>query len=196
MFSFPNFRNRILNDVLQTAESVFLFFSGNKSGEYYGYARMVSRIGSEGTNSLQTPQYQSQSSSGSDLLVPRITYTPETDTAPRGRIVDDSSRGTLFWETLYDNEMEAMDVNGQLDGDPSGSISSAPKSWGIPFRVEWVSTTRVPFFKTRGIRNFLNAGREVKVARDGTELESGAGQRLVQLFHQRHTQGGNHRGPT
>ncbi|KAI5818497.1 YT521-B-like domain-containing protein [Pyronema omphalodes] len=177
----------VLNEAFDAAESVFLVFSGNKSGEYHGYARMVSRIGSDETKSIQTTQYQSQSLSGSDLLVPRITYTLETDTAPRGRIVDDSSRGTLFWETLYDNELEDMDASGQSDGDSNGSTISTQKSWGIPFRVEWISTTRVPFFKTRGIRNFLNAGREVKVARDGTELEPGAGRRLVQLFHERYS---------
>ncbi|CCX31383.1 Similar to Zinc finger CCCH domain-containing protein 45; acc. no. Q0DA50 [Pyronema omphalodes CBS 100304] len=160
----------VLNEAFDAAESVFLVFSANKSGEYYGYARMASRIGDEGKNSLQTAQFQSQSqsTSSSNLLVPRTTYTPETDTAPRGQIVDDSSRGTLFWERLYDDEMEDTDAKSQPDGDSSGSISSAQRSWGIPFRIEWISTTRVPFFKTRGIRNYLNAGREVKVARDGT----------------------------
>jgi hypothetical protein len=31
-----------------------------------------------------------------------------------------------------------MDVKGWLDGDSSGSISSAPMSGGVVFRVEWI----------------------------------------------------------
>jgi hypothetical protein len=33
------------------------------------------------------------------------------------------------------------------------------------------------------MRNPWNANREVKVARDGTELETALGQRLVAMFH-------------
>ena len=53
-------------------------------------------------------------------------------------------------------------------------------SWGETFRVEWLRTDRVPFHRTRHLRNPWNHGREVKVARDGTELEPSVGQQLIE----------------
>ena len=53
---------------------------------------------------------------------------------------------------------------------------------GKPFKVEWMSTNRLPFYRTRGLRNAWNANREVKIARDGTELEPGVGRQLVDLI--------------
>jgi hypothetical protein len=51
--------------------------------------------------------------------------------------------------------------------------------WGASFKVEWVRTERLPFWRTRQLRNPWNQDREVKVSRDGTELEPGVGQRLL-----------------
>ncbi|KAG6813005.1 hypothetical protein H0H92_014742 [Tricholoma furcatifolium] len=52
--------------------------------------------------------------------------------------------------------------------------------WGESFRIEWISTARVSFQRTKMIRNPWNHDREVKVSRDGTELEPGVGKRLVE----------------
>jgi hypothetical protein len=52
-------------------------------------------------------------------------------------------------------------------------------SWGDCFAVEWISTRKVPFNRTRQIRNPWNHDREVKVSRDGTELEPTVGQKLL-----------------
>jgi hypothetical protein len=107
---------------------------------------------------------------------PRSITTPATEHAPRGHIIDDSSRGTIFWEVeLSDDEEEA--------NSESGNAEEEPVTWGKPFRIEWMSTTSVPFHRTRGLRNPWNANREVKIARDGTELEPAVGQRLLRLFH-------------
>ena len=51
--------------------------------------------------------------------------------------------------------------------------------WGEPFKVEWLCTQRVPFQRTRHLRNAWNHDREIKVSRDGTELEPGVGQTLI-----------------
>ncbi|KAH9947433.1 YT521-B-like domain-containing protein [Amylocystis lapponica] len=51
--------------------------------------------------------------------------------------------------------------------------------WGESFRVEWLRTERLPFFRTRHLRNPWNHDREVKVSRDGTELEPSVGQALL-----------------
>ena len=52
--------------------------------------------------------------------------------------------------------------------------------WGETFKVEWLRTERVPFQRTRHLRNPWNHGREVKVARDGTEVEPSVGQQLIE----------------
>lgn len=108
---------------------------------------------------------------------PRSIPTPATETAPKGHIIDDSARGTIFWEAEHSDEEEVEGVEA-LDDRPEEA-----QVWGKPFKVEWQSTNRLPFYRTRGLRNPWNANREVKIARDGTELEPSVGKRLVQMFH-------------
>lgn len=52
-------------------------------------------------------------------------------------------------------------------------------AWGDSFRVDWICTERLPFFRTKHLRNSWNHDREIKVSRDGTELEPGVGQQLL-----------------
>ncbi|KIJ08647.1 hypothetical protein PAXINDRAFT_88576 [Paxillus involutus ATCC 200175] len=52
--------------------------------------------------------------------------------------------------------------------------------WGETFKIEWLCTERLPFSRTRHLRNPWNHEREIKVSRDGTELEPGVGQQLVE----------------
>jgi hypothetical protein len=54
------------------------------------------------------------------------------------------------------------------------------EAWGRTFNVNWIRTERLPFFRTRHLQNPWNHGREVKVSRDGTELEPSVGQRLLE----------------
>ncbi|KAI6864466.1 hypothetical protein D0864_03631 [Hortaea werneckii] len=163
-----------LNKAYEEAENVYLIFSANKSGEYFGYARMASRISGDpvslGTST--TTEREDTKSTGTPQSIP----TPATQTAPKGHIVDDSARGTIFWEAEHsDGEAEPSSREGAEGGDG--------QNWGRQFQIEWISTARLPFFRTRGLRNPWNANREVKIARDGTELEPGIGRRLVQMFH-------------
>lgn len=116
---------------------------------------------------------------------PKTIPTPATEWAPRGRIIDDSARGTIFWEAELSDEEEEGAPGGTVPQPETESAagSSSPQVWGKPFKIEWLSTNRLPFYRTRGLRNPWNANREVKIARDGTELETGVGKRLVQMFH-------------
>jgi hypothetical protein len=52
--------------------------------------------------------------------------------------------------------------------------------WGRSFRVKWLCTARLPFRRLQKLRNPWNKDREVKVSRDGTELEPSVGQRLIE----------------
>lgn len=115
--------------------------------------------------------------------LPKAISTPATEFSPRGRIIDDSARGTIFWEAeREDTEDDEEDEDEESQSDKA-SGSSSKKAWGKPFKIEWISTNRLPFYRTRGLRNPWNSNREVKIARDGTELETSVGQRLIGLFH-------------
>ena len=122
--------------------------------------------------------------------VPKSIPTVATTHAPKGRIIDDSARGTIFWEADRSDdeddhaETDAEDVEeGKQTKRGDFSLSKGgPQDWGKPFKLEWISTQRVPFYRTRGLRNPWNANREVKIARDGTELEPSVARRLIQMF--------------
>jgi RNA recognition motif-containing protein len=171
---------RSSTNIIQAADNVYLIFSANKSGEYFGYARMASRINENATEIMRAfPQPEVAETPDAPKTIP----TPATEWAPRGRIIDDSARGTIFWEAELSDEEEDQDkapvsAPDLVDGDTGSS-----QVWGKPFKIEWLSTNRLPFYRTRGLRNPWNANREVKIARDGTELETSVGKRLTQMFH-------------
>lgn len=174
--------------MIQSTENVYLIFSANKSGEYFGYARMASPILEDGAHIIGSAPKPETNIDAPD--VPKSIPTPATEWAPRGRIIDDSARGTIFWEAelsdAEDGDEEEAAAKADKDEGPQqvdGESPAVAQSWGKPFKIEWVSTNRLPFYRTRGLRNPWNANREVKIARDGTELEPSVGERLVQMFH-------------
>ncbi|KAG6336881.1 hypothetical protein ID866_2207 [Astraeus odoratus] len=59
------------------------------------------------------------------------------------------------------------------------TTESREAGWGQTFKVEWLCTQRLPFQRIRHLRNPWNHDREIKVSRDGTELDPGVGQRLI-----------------
>ena len=130
--------------------------------------------------------------SANDLDLPKAIATPATQHAPKGRIIDDSARGTIFWEA---ERGESGDEDATQESDSASGKSAeqdsegTAKAWAKPFKLEWLSTARLPFYRTKGLRNSWNSNREVKIARDGTELEPGAGRRLIGLFNRVHSLG-------
>ena len=109
--------------------------------------------------------------------------TPATEHAPKGYIIDDSARGTIFWEADRDDDAETKAVEDESTVGEVPESDVEQQSLGRPFRIEWISTEKLPFHRARGLRNPWNQNREVKIARDGTELETSVGRRLVNLFH-------------
>lgn len=107
-----------------------------------------------------------------------LITAPSTEFAPKGRIIHDRSRGTVFWEAeLNDEDPEDKKAcEAKVDGEL--------QTWGKTFNVDWISIASLPFRQTRGMRNPWNANREIKIARDGTEIEPSVGKRLLQLFQQ------------
>ncbi len=175
--------------MIQSADEVYLIFSVNKSGEYFGYARMRGLITGQTSKPRPTrPAEDDLEMTESDM--PEIVFTPATECAPEGAIFIDAHRGSIFWEAdcaskddfspKLSSETHDLKSGGSLAG------SAKDKEWNLssPFDVTWISTTRLPFHRTRGLRNLWNANRDVKIARDGTELETNVGIRLLELFHQ------------
>jgi hypothetical protein len=164
-----------LSQAYDTSKNVHLIFSANKSGEYFGYARMSSSIVDDEDLSRAVQLRTHYSSAKTEL---NVTPTLATSTAPAGIIVRDLGRGTVFWEV-------------RPPGSHSGcnGIEYEQAAWpefsslGTPFGIEWVSTNRVLFDRTRDLRDPWNVNREVRIARDGTELEPSVGRKLIQLFH-------------
>ena len=179
----------------QTSENVYLIFSANKSGEYFGVARMASPITDEAAAGLEWAPRGEKVIDDPD--VPRSIPTAATESAPKGRIIDDSARGTIFWEADPEDDDIAPIIDHEVDDpeeemqaaekaedavDAALSLSTDAQAFGKPFKIQWLATNRLPFYRTRGLRNPWNANREVKIARDGTELETSVGRRLVQMF--------------
>ncbi|KAI0404887.1 hypothetical protein F4802DRAFT_597820 [Xylaria palmicola] len=175
-----------LNEAFETADNVYLIFSANKSGEYFGYARMISPIDDDPAAAIE---FAPKAQTTNDMDVPKSIPTEATDTCPRGHIIDDSARGTIFWEVERD-EVDGVSDAGSEDSESARSThegDGGSKAWGKPFKLEWLSTTRLPFYRTRGLRNPWNSNREVKIARDGTELEPAVGRKLIGLFNRVHS---------
>jgi YT521-B-like domain len=159
-------------DRKQSAETVFLVFSANKSGEYFGYARMISPVSDNNASILSSLPHENSLRDS-----PKTTATQASEFAPAGHIFEDQVRGTLFWES------QAMNRTIDDEGKTYEEIEAERRFGGKPFGVAWISTTRVPFSRARGLRNIWNGNKEVKVARDGTELEPEVGRQLMELFH-------------
>jgi hypothetical protein len=90
--------------------------------------------------------------------------------------------------------LNRTDGGGGRDGAKGASLG------GTPFKIEWIKVHRLPFAHTRyvppfpssvlladskihsNIINSFNSNREVKVSRDGTEIEPAAGLALLEAF--------------
>ncbi|KAI0631960.1 YT521-B-like domain-containing protein [Trametes polyzona] len=123
----------------------------------------------------------------------RAVRNPQAPEAPRPR--EDGSLGTVAEvdERAHADEPsrgkgKGKEVEGEGEGAGTGAGEGEPAEapardegpvWGEPFKVEWVRTDRLPFTRTRHLRNPWNHDREVKVSRDGTELEPSVGQALL-----------------
>ncbi|KAJ4295780.1 hypothetical protein N0V88_004482 [Collariella sp. IMI 366227] len=204
-----------LNAAFKNSENVYLFFSANKSGGYFGYARMTSPLNEDPAAAVQ---FAPRATSGV-----KAVPMPATEFIPKGRIIDDSDRDGIFWEAVHkddnkkpskkkdvpdktdSNITKANDINGtqheapsstsltHADTTTSGTASSTTtsewtddeeeESWGKPFEIQWLSTTPLPFYRVKSLRNPWNQNREVKVARDGTEIEPSVGLELIRCFN-------------
>jgi len=268
----------VLDQAYRTATDVFLIFSVNKSGEFYGYARMAGpirhgegnvswtsrvRTGAHSPTTSYPPVTQSTSivarSEGQLLTHGPIYDSPEVlrnepatstitqhdgqtselraaspshfQTAPaeldrpetsplperapsvkfsldhhqrrqhraaksgfhldpeapframRGHAVASALEGNRGEGETLELTNDSPKEGGEEQSELETSDGQAPKpspTWGDCFKVEWIERRKIAFHKTRHLRNAWNKGREIKVSRDGTELESCVGKRLLE----------------
>ncbi|CAE6519954.1 unnamed protein product [Rhizoctonia solani] len=115
------------------------------------------------TSGIISPPKGQESHADSDGIVRRDTALA-TDELERARGLSDDPGVRPIRETLA-----------PLSPDGEDKI----ESWGKPFKIRWIRTEKLPFHRTRHLRNPWNSDREVKVSRDGTEVEPSVGQRLL-----------------
>ncbi|PPR07752.1 hypothetical protein CVT24_003702 [Panaeolus cyanescens] len=239
----------ILDQAYRTSKDVFLIFSVNKSGEFYGYARMsgpvrrgeqtvawASRrsepsgprgnlpssggpafLASDGRQVDTSPlplhsplspagdfpgQRDDHYATAPPLLgkryhlptveTPGATYSLDPryhmlevqPSSSRFELDDSAPARAVRRRQAAKSRSGAQELDGEGSPEPDHSEEqlvgpSRQENWGDCFSVEWVTTNRLPFHRTRHLRNPWNHDREVKVSRDGTELEPSVGQRLV-----------------
>ncbi|KAF9019867.1 hypothetical protein BDZ89DRAFT_305135 [Hymenopellis radicata] len=229
-------------------DGVYLIFSVNKSGEFYGYARMAGPIGEEheppptepappvtgqthassfrnptagdgyfanrlveeSPMPLQTPeQMRTAITEGAARYQPNLKSAPPELGAPHHGITPVTPAAKFSLDARASNErppprsqqptMDTFhsphDPKFKLDeAAPSRALRSPGRdplqmvsedsedhqeTLGRPFRVEWLCTERLSFHLTRHLRNEWNKDKEVKVSRDGTEIEPTVGERWI-----------------
>ncbi|KAF7372094.1 YTH domain-containing protein 1 [Mycena venus] len=63
-----------------------------------------------------------------------------------------------------------------------GQQEGTGEGWGQSFAVRWMCTESLPFTRTKSVRNPWNHDRQVKIARDGTEIEPAVGHALIEQW--------------
>ncbi|KAG6816406.1 hypothetical protein H0H87_006210 [Tephrocybe sp. NHM501043] len=107
----------------------------------------------------------------------------ELDISAPARAVRSGYEGSIPTLEVVTEEGEKGE-EGEKEGDGGKEETGKEKEghrddWGESFKVEWLSTEKIPFQRTKHIRNPWNHDREVKVSRDGTELEPSVGRKLL-----------------
>ncbi|TKY85248.1 hypothetical protein EX895_006328 [Sporisorium graminicola] len=113
------------------------------------------------------------------------------------RLDEKESRGQA---EMLENQLRSSSANTDTTATAKGSdheggsgedVRTPPRqsssdSWGKPFRVEWIRTDPLPFQRVKKLRNPWRDNRQVKVSRDGTELEPGVGRQLLEEWNRLH----------
>ncbi|KAI8603305.1 YT521-B-like domain-containing protein [Dissophora ornata] len=151
-----------LNDAFANTKNVYLVFSANKSGEFFGYARMMAQIPVENETAFAAGKENEIWQPAMD-----IPLSPEM----RAAMLEEIDQAAREGKKTTNEEAGVIARN-----------STTTKSWGIRFPIRWIHVHKVPFSKTTHMLNPLYENREVKVSKDGTEIDPVVGEQLVSLF--------------
>ncbi|ORY84676.1 YT521-B-like domain-domain-containing protein [Leucosporidium creatinivorum] len=171
LWSTQGHNEAVLDQAYRTSsEGVYIFFSANKSGSWAGYARMAGPIFN---------QDGASPSSSAPPSLPLHEALSGLQQQPSGLPVP-ASADSVSPVSPSSASLSPLESTGSSDSSLQRPSPSRTESGGIPFRVEWLRTEPLPFARTRQILNSFNSGREVKISRDGTEVEPVAGEQLIQ----------------
>ncbi|KAF9974789.1 hypothetical protein BGZ73_001723 [Actinomortierella ambigua] len=152
----------VLNQAFANSKNVYLIFSANKSGEFFGFARMMDSISQEKHDHI----FKSRAEAN---WIPSIgiPISPELKAEVARYIEEAEAEGRPI--TYEEAETVALE-------------STPTKSWGIVFPVQWLFVHKVPFSITSHLRNPYYDNRDVKLSKDGTEVEPTVGEQLLSEF--------------
>ncbi|KAF9937768.1 hypothetical protein BGZ67_000924 [Mortierella alpina] len=133
----------LLNEAFSNSKNVFLVFSANKSGEFFGCARMLDLISVENEIAITTGKED-------EIWQPagELSLSPEMKAAMLVEIEQAAKEG----RKITNEEAEVI-----------ARASTTTKSWGVRFPIQWLHV-------------------EVKVSKDGTEVDPAVGEQLIKLF--------------
>ncbi|KAF7366059.1 YTH domain-containing protein 1 [Mycena venus] len=194
----------ILDRAFRTAADVVLIFSVNKSGEFYGWARMEGPVGQGNTASWapRADQTAPAPTAETHTHTPHDNPTRAVQSAPA--LLPRRSSARLSAQ-LAPKPKQSLDptvlreLNFPLAASPRTEKEMGPPAdtqtrdggerqegegehWGQNFALRWMCTASLPFKLTHNLRNPWNHDRQVKIARDGTEIEPAVGHALIEQW--------------
>ncbi|KAL1918109.1 uncharacterized protein VTP21DRAFT_3375 [Calcarisporiella thermophila] len=159
----------VLNSAFKDADTVYLIYSANKSGEFYGFAKMAGPISTPSQKVQWAPVHK-------ELTGEESNEEEEGREGQDNKEVDIAEQNEEFREAEMESEAD-------LEGAEQEGFPPKDKRWGSEFKVQWIMLHKLPFTQTRHLRNPWNSNREVKVSRDGTEVETSVGEALIREFY-------------
>ncbi|KAJ7806723.1 YT521-B-like domain-containing protein [Mycena olivaceomarginata] len=196
----------VLDRAFRTAADVVLIFSVNKSGEFYGWARMEGPVGQgkaaawapRGDQADPAPTAETHTHThrppptgpahamqSAPALAMRSSARLSVLRVPKPRrsldpMVLRELEHPLAASLGTEKEMGAPADTRNRDG--GGQQEGKGEGWGQNFALHWMCTVSLPFARTQSLRNPWNHDRQVKVARDGTEIEPAVGHALIEQW--------------
>ncbi|KIW70574.1 hypothetical protein PV04_02830 [Phialophora macrospora] len=184
-----------LNNAFQTAGKVYLIFSVNGSGRFFGYATMRAEISDEERPTLSVHENHSParntygsecgSDSQSESASRRESLSSCDTSVSAGSISYEPHKRKITWQASssqpcarshstsdgsYSLPLTVTSPN-SLDSPSLDSLSSTLANCTQPCRIKWLSTQSIPFEEVRGLRNLWNSNKEIHVARNVTAVE-------------------------
>ncbi|KAJ7877443.1 YT521-B-like domain-containing protein [Mycena olivaceomarginata] len=187
----------VLDRAFRTAADVVLIFSVNKSSEFYRMEGSVGQVKAAAwaprgdqaapAPTAETHTYTHRPPAGPAHAVQSAPVLLATRSSERLsvavldpmvlRVLEHPLAALLGTET---EEMGAPADTRNRDG--GGLQEGNGESWGQNFALHWMCTASLPFKRTQRLRNPWNHDRQVKVARDGAEIEPAVGHALIEQW--------------
>ncbi|KAJ7728038.1 YTH domain-containing protein [Mycena olivaceomarginata] len=179
----------VLDRAFRTAADVVLIFSVNKSGEFYGWARMDGPSG-QGKAAPWAPRGD-QAAPRTDRALRRLPASRSSCTLAVRPVLKKQSLDPMVLRAPLDHparclawiEKEEMGAPADTrNRDGGGRQEGEGESWGQNFPLHWMCTEFATLHAHESVRNPWNHDRQVKIARDGTEIEPAVGHALIEQW--------------